>query len=108
MFKAKDNTVIVTDMESGAHFSEGNIMLMDDNMKEHGIRHRWAKVHSVGSGITDIKEGDWVCVIHGRWSRVVNHENLDLQMVDWPSGVILAADEKPTNSDWKKYLDSLN
>lgn len=95
MFKAKARTVIVTEMESGEEIRSSGIILKDDDMSVDGIKSRWAKVFSVGEGVTDIVVGEYILVLHGRWSRVVTHNNVEMQMVDYPDGVLLASDVLP-------------
>ncbi len=55
----------------------------DENGKDSGIRPRWAKVHYIGAGVTDVTVGDYVLVAHGRWSREfeVEHEGQQVKMV---------------------------
>ena len=95
MFKATARTVIVTEMESGEEIRSSGIILKDDDMSVDGIKSRWAKVFSVGEGVTDIVVGEYILVLHGRWSRVVTHNNVEMQMVDYPDGVLLASDVLP-------------
>ncbi len=91
--------VLVTDIERGER-KIGGIIVCDDNGKLEGIRPRWAKIYSVGDDITDVKVGEWVCVLHGRWTRamkVKDDQGNDMQVwaVDWPDAVILVSSERP-------------
>lgn len=61
--------ILVTDMLFDHRFTQGGIMLLDDDGKDVGIRPRWAKVHAVGPEQTEFEIGQWVLVSHGRWTR---------------------------------------
>ena len=67
--RAIGDAVIATDMNFDARVSSGGIIMKSDNGKTHGIRPRWCKVYKVGKDQHDVKEGDWILVEHGRWSR---------------------------------------
>jgi len=99
MLKALKGKVLVTDIERGERMV-GGIVIPNDDGKSSGIRPRWAKVYSVGEDITEIQPGEWIMVLHGRWSRemVVEQDNgtkLKVWGVDWPDAVILVSNEKP-------------
>lgn len=95
--------VFVTNMERGERKSRGGIVITNDNMKEHGIRPRWAEVYTVGKEITDIKPGMWVLLEHGRWSFGFDMdidgsgEKTTIWLADYPEGVLLVSDTKPEN-----------
>ena len=93
--------VIVTNIESGARLTNKGIIIPDDDGKERGIRPRWCEVYAVGDDIDDIKPGDWILVSHGRWTRGMDIQTPDgkkvtIRGVDYPEGVLLAADSKPS------------
>jgi len=100
--KPLDGRVIVHNMEKGERMI-GKIILRDDNSSSRGIRARWAQVFKVGEGIDDIKEGQWILIEHGRWSRALDFNDVAdktsqeyvLHRVDYPSGVLAVSDEAP-------------
>lgn len=87
--------VLVTELEHGERKTAGGIVLTSDDGKIRGIRCRWAKVYSVGEDITDIKEGQWILIDHGRWSRTIEIDGIQLNLVDYPAAVSLVSDEDP-------------
>ena len=98
--KALRDKVIVTNIESGARLTTKGIIIPDDDGKERGIRPRWCEVYAVGEEITDIKPGEWILVSHGRWTRGMDIQTPDgkkvtIRGVDYPEGVLLAAESNP-------------
>lgn len=94
------NKVLVERLEAGESKSKGGIVIMNDNMKESGIRSRWAKVYAVGPEVTEIQPGQWIRIEHGRWTFGFKHEDENgvermLHQVDWPDKVDLVCDEFP-------------
>lgn len=87
--------VLVTNLDRGEQRSEAGIILRDDDGTTRGIHSRWAKVYSVGEDITDIQEGEWILVEHGRWSRTIEIDGVQLNLVDYPKGVLGASPERP-------------
>jgi len=69
--RAIHDDVIVTDMDLGEQVTTSGIVIQSDNGKAHGVKPRWAKVYKVGPEQQDIKEGEWILIEHGRWSRKV-------------------------------------
>ena len=59
--KALPGRVLVTDLERGSRVVRG-IILPDDNGKSEGIRPRWGRVYSIGTGVMDIAEGQWILI----------------------------------------------
>lgn len=94
---ACNGKVLVSDIDYGEQVTESGIVIQSDDGKLRGIRSRWAKVYSVGSDITDIKEGEWVLVAHGRWSRTIELDGIKMNLIDYPKGVLCAAPKKPDN-----------
>ena len=92
--------VIVIDMNFGEQKTNGGIIVQSDNGKAHGIKPRWAKVYKVGSNITDIKEGQWILIEHGRWTRKVTIDDgegvKDFQKVETKS-ILLVTNERPND-----------
>lgn len=73
--KALGDNVIVTDMEFDQRISAGGIVILNDDMKNSGIRPRWGKVYAVGPDQKDIKVGQYIMVAHGRWTRGLKIED---------------------------------
>lgn len=99
-----DDDILVTDMETGVHVLASGLILGDDNGKSRGIRPRWCKVFRIGKNVTDVKEGEWILMEHGRWTyrQVVEIEidgetrEIHLQKID-PEAIMVVTDEKPEN-----------
>jgi co-chaperonin GroES (HSP10) len=105
--KALKNKVLVTDLERGMRIING-ILIPDDNGKSEGVRPRWARVYSVGQGVDDIQEGQWILIEHGRWTRMFNvglpgQDKLELWGVDWPDAVLMVSDHMPETSIFSKW-----
>lgn len=97
----RDN-VLVTDMDFGERQSKGGLVLLSDDGKSEGIRHRWSRVWAIGPEQTDIKVGDWILVEHGRWTRGVTLEQDDgtdivIRRIDL-NGILMVSDEKPDDN----------
>jgi len=73
--KALNDTVIVSDMAFEERISNGGIVLINDDMKNSGIRPRWAKVYAIGPEQKEIKIGQWIMIAHGRWTRGIKIED---------------------------------
>lgn len=94
MFKALPKTVVVKNIEKGERMV-GSVLLLDDNGKHHGVRSRWAEVYSVGDGIEEVKEGEWVLIMHGRWTRGYEiDDETTIYRIDYPHAVLAVSDEK--------------
>lgn len=105
--KALKNKVIVSNLEQGMRIVNG-ILIPDDNGKSEGIRPRWCQVYSVGEGVDDVREGQWILVEHGRWTRTLTvkddrGENQHLWGVDWPEAVLMVSDDKPQTEIYSKW-----
>ena len=97
------NTVFVTELESGNKMTAGGIVVLDDNMKDSGIRPRWGKVWSVGPEVDDIQAGQWILIKHGRWTYGMdvesdNGEVFKIWRVEYPDSVELVSDENPLDT----------
>lgn len=95
LMNACKGKVIVQDLDSGEQILKSGIVLTNDDGKLSGIHARWAKVHSIGEGVEDIQEGEWILISHGRWSRTIEIDGVKLNLVDYPKGVLAASPERP-------------
>ena len=100
--RAIKDHVIVSSMEFGERKSSGGIILRDDNGTTQGIRARWARVYKVGPEQEFVKEGQWILVEHGRWTRKLKindgEQELEIQRVD-KEGILAVSDEAPNPDD---------
>lgn len=96
--RALNAHVLVTDMYFGARKLGSGIILPNDDGKGEGIRPRWCKVFAIGPDQRDVKEGQWILVAHGRWTRAneieFNGEKKQLRRID-PEDILLVSDEEP-------------
>lgn len=101
--RALKDHVLVKDM----HFKDqrtlsSGIILPGDDGKSAGIRPRWAEIYKIGPEQTDVHEGQWICVAHGRWTRGLVIEDEEgvktIRRID-PKDILLVADEKPGTDD---------
>ena len=94
------DNVLVTDMSFEEQTTASGIVIQSDDGKAHGVKPRWAKVYKVGSNITDVQEGQWILIEHGRWTRKIKINDGDgekeFQKVEVKS-VIAVADERPND-----------
>lgn len=72
---AINDWVLVKEMNFENRVTSGGIVLRSDNRKSEGVRPRWARVWKVGPKQTDVKEGQWILVEHGRWTRGIELED---------------------------------
>lgn len=96
---ALPDVVLVREIQRGER-KVGSIILRNDDGESHGIRSRWAQVHAVGENVTDVGVGEFVLLQHGRWTRGFELEDeqgepLVLYAIDYPNGVLIAAEEIP-------------
>ena len=101
--RAIQDRIIVEGIDTGSRISKGGIFIMDDELKERGIRPRWGKVYAVGPKSQGINVGDWVLVEHGRWTRglrIVDDEGNKrlIRMVD-PNCVMAVHESQPDDYD---------
>ena len=98
--RALHDDVIVKDMDFGEMVTAGGIVVQSDNAKVHGIKPRWGQVYKVGPKQTDVKEGQWILIEHGRWTRKVTIDDgegvKDFQKVETKS-ILAVADERPND-----------
>ena len=67
-FKPLRDGILVSNMEFGEQRTEGGIIIMSDDGKSTGFHPRWGKVLAVGPKQLDVKIGQYVLVVLGRWS----------------------------------------
>jgi co-chaperonin GroES (HSP10) len=94
--------VLVSDMNFDNQKTFSGIIIPSDNGKVRGIHPRWAKVFAVGPEQTEVKVGEWILIEHGRWTRGIEYEIeddeiLELRMVD-NAAILMSADEPPTDA----------
>ena len=98
--RALHDDVIVKDMDFGEMVTAGGIVVQSDNAKVHGIKPRWGQVYKVGPKQTDVKEGQWILIEHGRWTRKIKIDDgegpKEIQKVEVKS-ILAVADEKPND-----------
>jgi hypothetical protein len=96
------NNGLVRDMNFSGRTLSSGIVLLNDDAKTAGIRPRWAKVYAVGADQQDVREGQWVLIEHGRWSRgievEVDDEKFTLRRVD-PECIMFVSDDEPDYDD---------
>lgn len=105
------NKIFVTDMNFGEGKTKSGIVLTSDDGKSSGLRPRWCRVWAVGNEQTDIHVGQWLLMMHGRWTRGIkyeeNGEEITLHMVD-PEGILVISDEKPEDGDERAKIGAMN
>lgn len=104
--------VLVTDMNFGEEKTKGGIVLHSDDGKSSGLHPRWCRVISVGSEQTDIKVGQWLLMMHGRWTRAMKYEieenvEISIHMIDL-EGVLLISDSKPEEDGVRMAVGAMN
>ena len=89
--------IIVRDMYFAGRTLSSGILIAGDDSKTSGIRPRWAQVYKVGPKQLDVREGQWILVEHGRWTRgakiEVNGQEIVVRRVD-PNNIILVSDKE--------------
>jgi hypothetical protein len=100
----RGKVILAYQMEFGERFTNGGILMPDDNMEIAGIRPRWSRVLAVGPEVTDIRPGQYILTEHSRWTRgfslKMGDENIIARMIENKS-ILLVAD-KPT----KEFLQA--
>lgn len=93
------DTIIVCDMKFDERISNGGIVIINDDMKNHGIRPRWGKIYALGPDVKGLEVGQYIMVSHGRWTRGIKIEDENgevvIRKVD-PKDILLVSDE-PVN-----------
>jgi co-chaperonin GroES (HSP10) len=95
-FTALQDYVVVTDMNFKEKISHGGIIIPNSDGKLEGVHPRWGRVYSVGSRQQDIKQGQYVLVKHGRWTRGTLIEDQEgtktIRRID-PADILMVSDE---------------
>lgn len=91
--------VLVTNMDFGETRTASGLVILSDDGKSEGIRHRWGEVWAVGPEQKDVKVGDWILVEHGRWTRGIKVQDetgdeIVIRRIDVPA-ILMVSDEKP-------------
>ena len=97
--------VFVSDMEFGHQKTASGLYIPSANGKSEGIVPRWGKVWAVGPEQEDVTVGEWVLVEHGRWTRTVEVEQpdgdlLEVRMVE-TKAIIMASLDEPQNNIYR-------
>lgn len=100
--RAIKDWVIAVEMDFDEIKTAGGIILRSDDGKEHGVKPRWCRVYKIGPEQKDVKEGQWILVEHGRWSRQMHindgESEKKIQRID-TNGIMMVSDEPPTAAD---------
>jgi co-chaperonin GroES (HSP10) len=112
--RALSKDVLVIDMDMDEMVTAGGIVVASDNGKAHGVKPRWAKVYKVGTEVDFVKEGQWILIEHGRWTRKIKIDDgegeKEFQKVETKS-ILLVSDEQPDTAYWGQEFsngDSMN
>ena len=74
--------------------TKGGIITLADNATEGGVRARWFQTISVGDEVDDIKEGQYILVSHGRWTRGIEVDGEKIYGIDVPE-ILGTSEEMP-------------
>jgi co-chaperonin GroES (HSP10) len=100
--RAIQDDVIVSGMDFGEIKTASGIVLRSDDGQLHGIKPRWGRVYRVGPQQKEIREGQWILIEHGRWTRKVKihdgESEKEIQKVDIEA-ILAVSDEAPSESD---------
>ena len=93
--------ILVCGMDLGEQVTSTGIVIASDDGKAHGVKPRWAQVYKVGEQCDlDVKEGQWVLIEHGRWTRKIKIDDgegeKEFQKVEVKS-IMAVADERPND-----------
>jgi len=100
--RALQDDVIISNMHFGEMVTKSGIVIRSDDGKSHGVKPRWGKVYKIGPKQQDVKEGQWILVEHGRWTRKVKIDDgngeVEIQKVDI-NGILAVSDQPPSEED---------
>ncbi len=98
--RAIHDDVIIHNMDIGEQKTSTGIIIQSDDGKVHGIKPRWGQVYKIGPEQQDVKEGQWILIEHGRWTRKIKIHDGDsekeIQKVEVKS-ILLVTDERPND-----------
>ena len=102
-----NDNILVSDMNFNERKTAGGIVLLSDDGKSEGVRHRWGKVWAIGPKQQDVKIGDWILVEHGRWTRGItfvdeNGEEKVIRRID-VNAILMVTDEEPGDNTYGKH-----
>lgn len=102
-----NDNILVSDMNFDERKTAGGIVLLSDDGKSEGVRHRWGKVWAIGPKQQDVKIGDWILVEHGRWTRGItfvdeNGEEKVIRRID-VNAILMVTDEEPGDNTYGKH-----
>jgi co-chaperonin GroES (HSP10) len=94
--------VLVTNMNFDSQKTISGIIIPSDNGKVQGIHPRWAQVWAVGPEQTEVKVGEWILLEHGRWTRGIQHELkngevIELRMAD-NAAILMVSNDAPSDA----------
>ena len=98
--RAIGEQVLVTEMHFGEQTTAAGLIISSDDGDTRGIYPRWGKVYSKGPRNKDeFKVGDWILVMHGRWTRGLKIETeedgeIEMRRVELES-ILAYSKEKP-------------
>lgn len=96
--RALHDDVLVYDMFFGEQTTSSGIVIGNDDGTTRGIYPRWAKVYKVGPEQKDVREGQWILIEHGRWTRKIKIDDgeseKEIQKVETKS-ILAVSDERP-------------
>lgn len=99
--RAIQDDVIVCDMDFGEMKTASGIIINSDDGKAHGVKPRWGKVYKVGPRQKDVKEGQWILIEHGRWTRKIKIDDgngvKEIQKVEVAS-ILAVSEERPNDA----------
>jgi hypothetical protein len=100
--RALHDDVIVSDMDFGEIKTSSGIVIRSDDGQAHGVKPRWGRVYKVGPEQKFIKEGQWILIEHGRWTRKIKindgESEKEIQKVDIDC-ILATSDEIPSADD---------
>lgn len=107
--RALNKDVIVSGMDFGELQLKSGIVLRSDNGQSHGVKPRWAQVYKIGPNQIDVKEGQWILIEHGRWTRKMTIDDgegiREIQKID--TDAIMAVSDEPPSADDILIKDSV-
>lgn len=93
-FRPLHDGVLVKEMKFDEVRTASGLIIPGDDAELRGIHPRWAQVVTIGPEQTDVSEGQWILVAHGRWSRGFNLNGETHRTVD-PKDILMVSDDRP-------------